>query len=132
MQSLKEKRTTKKKTTEKSNSTYISKLGQPTSRLKQCAGKSRATAIWSPSQEKGSASAPQMRLQSALSRAPTYNPRPQTDVISLHGEMQLWFYYNIFTMLFVSPCESQDFVKPQAIGQTSRGSRVPRLTPFLF
>ena len=44
--------------------------------------------------------------------APTYNHRLQTDiVISLDAKMQLWLYFNIFTMLFVLSYESWDFTK---------------------
>ena len=44
--------------------------------------------------------------------APAYNRRLQTDiVISLDAKMQLWLYFNIFTMLFVLSYESWDFTK---------------------
>lgn len=44
--------------------------------------------------------------------APAYNLRLQTDiVISLDAKMQLWLYFNIFTMLFVLSDESWDFTK---------------------
>ena len=50
---------------------------------------------------------PQVRLQIVLLGVPAYNPRPQTDVIiTLCPQMQLWFDFYLFTMLFVSPCES--------------------------
>ena len=73
-----------------------------------------------------------MRLQIAVLGVPTYSPRPQTDIIiTVHAKMQLWFYFNLVTMLFVSPCESQDCIRSRGVGQTSRGSRAPRPIPFL-
>ena len=80
----------------------------PTCRLKNSPKKSRLTAIWSPSREKvlGSASTLWIRPQIAVSGAPTYNPRLQTDIIRLHAKIHLWFYSNIVTMLFVLYCES--------------------------
>ena len=35
-------------------------------------------------------------------------------------------------MLFVSLCESYDFVRAQRVGQASLDSRIPRRTPFLI
>ena len=84
----------------KSNSTYITKLGQSTSRL---------TAIWSPNWEKvpGNVSNPQVNFKIAVSGVPTYNPRAQSDIIiSFQAKMQLWFYFNLVTMLFALSCES--------------------------
>ena len=66
------------------------------------------TAIWSLDWEKipGCASIPRVRLQIAVSGAPVYNPRPQIVIITcLHAKMQLWFYFHLFTMLFVLPYE---------------------------
>ena len=98
-------------------------------------GKSRMTAIWNPNWERLSSnvSTPWVRLQLGLWGVPAYNPQPQTDItISLHTKMLLWFYWNFFTMLSVSPCESWDFIRPQGTGQTSRSSRIPRPTLFLI
>ena len=37
---------------------------------------------------------------------------------SIHVQkMQLWFYFNHFTMLFVSPCKLQDLVTPQGLAR---------------
>ena len=45
--------------------------------------------------------------------------------------MQLWlFFFLTFTMLFISPRESQNFARPKGVGQTSRGSRI--LKPALL
>ena len=66
----------KRETVEESNSTYITKLGQPTSRRKQC-GKSHVVAIWSSNWE--GSSTPWVRLESCNLGASDYNPRPQTD-----------------------------------------------------
>ena len=83
-------------------------------------GSPSLTAIWSPNWKEvlGGASAPWVKFQSAVLGAPTYNPRPQTDtiIISLCVEMQLCvfcfvLFFLTFTMLFVSPCESQDFIR---------------------
>ena len=52
------------------------------------------TAIWSPKRGSvlGGASTPWVRIWIAVWGAPPYNLRPQTDIISLHAKMQLWFY----------------------------------------
>ena len=43
----------------------------------------------------GSVSTPWVRLQIAISGAPAYHPRLQTDIITgLCAKMQLWFYLN--------------------------------------
>ena len=57
-------------------------------------GSPSVTATWSPDWEKalGSVSTPWVRLQIAELGAPTYNPKLQTDIISLCAKMQLWFY----------------------------------------
>ena len=87
---------------ENSNSTDITKLGRPTSR-RIALGSPSLIAICSPHWEEvlGSVSTPWVRLQIAVSGAPAYNP-----IISLQAKMQLWFCFNLFTVLFVSPCES--------------------------
>ena len=87
---------------------FFTREAWPTCRLKNSPKKSHVTAIWSPSWEKvlGSTSTPWIRPQIAVSGAPTYNPRLQTDIIRLHAKIHLWFYFNIVTMLFVLYCES--------------------------
>ena len=86
---------------------YINKLHLWTSRPKQCwEVLCNSNLVSQLGKGPGHHVCSMVSLQNCSLGAPTYNPRPQTDVISLHGEMQLWFYYNIFTMLFVSPCES--------------------------
>ena len=87
---------------------FFTREAWPTCRLKNSPKKSQVTAIWSPIWEKvlGTASTPWMRPQIAVSGVPIYNPRLQTDIISLHAKIHLWFYFNIFTMLFVLYCES--------------------------
>ena len=59
------------------------------------AGTSRRTAIWSPSWERvpGIVSTPWVRLQIAALGALIYNPRLQTDIISLCAKMPLWFFF---------------------------------------
>ena len=37
-----------------------------------------------------------------------------------------------FTMLFVSPCESQDFLDTEGLARPSRAYEIPRPTPFLI
>ena len=71
-------------------------------------------AIWSPDWEKalGSVSTARVRLQTAVLGAPTYNPKLQTDIISLCAKMQLWFYLNILQGCLFLCCESYDFAKP--------------------
>lgn len=74
---------------------FITKLGQPTSRLS--AGKSLINSNLESQLEKGGASTPWERLQTAVSGVLPYNPRLQTDsIIHLGGKMQLWFYFNLF------------------------------------
>ena len=92
-------------------------MDRSSSSLEQHAGKSQVIAIWSLSGEKVScsASAPQMKLQIAVWGLLAYNPKLQTDsIISVHAKMQLCFYFNICTVLFVFSRESWDFVKLQA------------------
>ena len=47
---------------------------------------------------------PQVKLQIVILGVPAYNPRLQTDIIiGLCPQMQLWFDFHLFKMLFVSP-----------------------------
>ena len=41
-----------------------------------------------------------------------YNPKLQTDIISVRAKMQLWFYLNILQGCLFLCCESYDFAKP--------------------
>ena len=63
--------------------------------LREQRWESQITAIWSPSWEKvpGCASTPWVRLQIAVFRAPAYNQKVQTDIISLYAKIQLWFNF---------------------------------------
>ena len=64
-------------------------------------GSPSTTAIWSPNWEKVRIT--QVRLQIALLEAPAYNPRMPADIIICGcAKMQLWFSFNLFTMLFAS------------------------------
>ena len=89
-------------------------------------------AIWSPNWESvsGGMCTPQVRLQIAVLRVPAYNPSPQIDiVIHLCTKMKLWFnFYDVvcFTLWVIR------LLRPWGVGQTSKGSRIPRLIPFLI
>ena len=81
-------------------------------------GSPSLTAIWSPNWEKvpGSASNHEWDFRLQFQGLPLIIP---------DTKMQLWLFLT-FTMLFVSPRESQNFARPQGVGQTSRGSRISK------
>ena len=76
----------------------------------------------------GGESTPWVRLQIVFLGASVDNPRLQTDIISLHAKMQLWFNINNavdFTMRVTR------FSRPWGTGQVPRAQEIPRPTPFL-
>ena len=93
-------------------------------------GSSSTTAIWSPNWEKVCIT--QVRLQIALLEAPAYNPRMPVDIIICGcAKMQLWFSLT-FKMLFVSRCESRDFLDPRELARTPGAQDNPSPIPFLI
>ena len=113
-------------TIEKSNSTYISKLGQQTSRLKQYSLVSPLlSAIWSSNWETypGCAFFPLVKLQISILGTPIYNLRPQINIIiSFHTKMQVWFYFNSFTAVYFFLWFTK-FSRAWGAGQASWGLR---------
>ena len=121
-------------TIEKSNNTYIAKLSRQTSRLKQYSlGSPLLTAIWSSNwgTDPGCAFIPLVKLQIAVLGTPTYNLRPQINIIiSFWMKMQLWFYFNSFTAVYFFMWFTT-FSRGWGAGQASRGLRKFQ-DPFLL
>ena len=91
------------------------------------------TAIWSPNWERvlGSASTPLVRLQIAVLGASIYNPGCKL-VSSVCVQKYISGFTLTFTMLFVSPCESWDFLDPWGLGRPTGAQEILRPTPSLI
>lgn len=113
----------------RSTSVYITRLSQPTSRLKQCW--KLLTAIWCPSWERipGSVSISRVKFQISVSGAPTYTLRPRTDIIISMHVQKCSSGFN-FLQCYLFHLKSHGIsLDPKGL---ARDSRIPRSTFFLI
>ena len=95
-------------------------MGQAKSRLRQWAGKSFVKSNLESQLAKcpGQYFHPMTQTSNCSFGALAYNPKPQSDIIiNSCAKMQLWFYINHFTMMFVSSYKLQGLVRPWGLAR---------------
>ena len=93
-------------------------------------GSPSTTAIWNPNWEK--VRIMQVRLQIAVLDAPAYYHRMPADIIICGCAKLSSGFLLTFTMLFVSPCDSRDFLDPWELARTPGAQENPSPIPFLI